>query len=48
MATTGQIWWPSAGRTHDRHWAIPGLWHKVRDAGDYGYGELLDVAIAIP
>ena len=24
------------------------LWHKDRDAGDYGYGELLDVAVAIP
>ena len=30
--------------TASRNW----LWHKVRDAGDYGYGELLDVAIAIP
>jgi hypothetical protein len=23
MAATGQIRWPSAGRTHDRHWAVP-------------------------
>ena len=25
MATTGQIWWPSAGRTQSRHWALPNV-----------------------
>jgi hypothetical protein len=36
------------------HWFLPGgghefwLWHKDRDAVSYGYGELLDLVIAIP
>jgi hypothetical protein len=38
----------ASGQLSGRLLAVSGLWHKVRDAGDYGYGELLDVAIAIP